>query len=200
MSKKRLTVSSAQKYFRDVVVPQRRKFNLSDTYVLVAHVAAIRSAIHRFAQYHDCDKNSLLIASYLHDRAKTRGNHNHTKRSLKMAEDYFRNIPDIVSECVLHHDNGHETDIPEVALFQLGDKISIFDQVYASVKRVSFDPHNPQRAIRKLQEYQRRKMRQLENIVDTHSDLLHVGKLKLVFVQYGLKMRKEKKHYSIKRQ
>lgn len=69
----------------------------------------------------------FVVAGWLHDIGNIIDNKNHAKHSLTVLKERGIDVDEVLKDCILNHGDKNEAKTLEGKIFQIADKLSIFD-------------------------------------------------------------------------
>jgi len=119
-----LTKESAKKFVFEEFA--KMKPNVEKKF-LVQHTRGVVKTASKLAKSKKVDKNSLEIACWLHDVARSIQSENHALLGVKMVKEKFGKINYIIEDCIVNHGSSKDPKTEEGKIIQLADKLSIMN-------------------------------------------------------------------------
>ena len=102
------------------------------------------------------------IAGRVHDIGYCRDKRNHAEHSLKLLKERGYEVDEVLADCILNHGNAKSPTTTEGRIFQLADKLSIFDEDILEILIKNTDFPYEKEAVDFLKEMAEKTFRMLE--------------------------------------
>jgi HD superfamily phosphodiesterase len=110
----------AKKISRQIFPTERGEF-------LLVHSEAVGRIAKIIARKMRIDGQVLEVAGWVHDIGYLEDFDNHSDFTIPLLQEAGYEISPILADCILNHGNGKSPETTEGKIFQLADKLSIFD-------------------------------------------------------------------------
>jgi HD superfamily phosphodiesterase len=128
---KNLGLTEAKKIAQDILgqlsPTSRRDF-------LLIHSEKVGKTAGLIAQKLQIDDKLFEIAGWVHDIGYARNSENHGDFAIPLLEELGYEVSEALKDCILNHGNGKNPKTSEGRIFQLADKLSIFD--FATIETI----------------------------------------------------------------
>jgi len=94
---------------------------------IMVHSEKVAKVAKMLAQKMGLDDQLLEIAGWVHDLGYLKSGQEHAEQTILILQDLGYEIDQTLQECILNHGNGKTPQTKEGKIFQLADKLSIFD-------------------------------------------------------------------------
>lgn len=121
---KTLTIEKARDIAHSVSLQIQPK-SLSEFFII--HSEKVGLVADLIAQKMNLRNDIFLIAGWVHDIGYARDLENHALHGIPMLEEMGYEVGDILRDCILNHGSTKKTETVEGRIFQLADKLSVFD-------------------------------------------------------------------------
>lgn len=122
---KELTVKESEKvyekYLNKITIKKLRDF-------LLVHSKKVKEMAILLGKRKNLDTTTLEIAGLVHDIGYVIDEKEHPQHSLKILKDEGYKVSEILKDCILNHSHDKVPLTTEGKIFQIADKISIFDK------------------------------------------------------------------------
>lgn len=119
-----LNVSEAKQIAKDIAKkispPDNRDFFL-------VHSKKVGKVAQLIGQKIWIDSDVFIIAGWIHDIGYSKNLENHPDFAIPILHELWYDIDDTLKDCIVNHGNKKIPHTPEGKIFQLADKLSIFD-------------------------------------------------------------------------
>lgn len=120
----KLTAKNAEKFAKSCF--KHFKGNVERKFHSFHSEGVVKTAL-RLAEGKKADKNTIIIAGWLHDIGRRVSISGHAEISLKLAEEKFGKLPEKIKDCILNHGTSGKPKSKEAKIIQLADKLSIVE-------------------------------------------------------------------------
>ena len=121
---KTLAAKEAKKIASDIFA----KANLVDRgEFLLVHSEKVGRVAKMIAQKLEINDEVFEIAGWVHDIGYAKDFENHADFAIPILKELEHEVSDILEDCILNHGNGKSPKTTEGKIFQVADKLSIFD-------------------------------------------------------------------------
>lgn len=94
---------------------------------LLIHSEKVGLVANLLAKSVNMQNDVFMVAGWLHDIGNIIDNENHAKHSLTVLKEKGINVDGVLKDCILNHGDKNEAKTLEGRIFQIADKLSIFD-------------------------------------------------------------------------
>lgn len=126
----KLVVENAEEFFKKEI--QNIKNNKLREFLRI-HTNSVKESVLILSKNKSLDIETLIVASWVHDIGYVRGEKDHAESSLNILEEANFEVDEKLRDCILNHGNDKKPKTLEGKIFQMADKISIFDNRLLSI-------------------------------------------------------------------
>lgn len=107
------------------------------------HCDCVRRACLRMVEGTTIEKNPFIIAAWIHDLGKLKDKATHHEKSMSYLDKFLEQHPenkkhyDIIKDCILNHRTNGKPDSLHAKIFQIADKVALYDEVFLEFKKKS---------------------------------------------------------------
>jgi len=120
----KLTEESARQFAENLF---KSKMKGLEKRFIIQHTKGVIKTALNLAKGKKVDLESIKIAGWLHDVGRAVNIENHAEISVKLAEENFGALNDVVKDCILNHGSSKNPQTKEGKIIQLADKLSIMN-------------------------------------------------------------------------
>ena len=111
----------ARKILNKIEKPDNREFS-------IIHSKAVGETALLLAQGKNIDKDTLVIAAWLHDIGYSIKDKDHAQHSLEILKNEGFEISETIKDCILNHGSSKNPQTQEGKIFQIADKVCILNK------------------------------------------------------------------------